>query len=53
MHSDKNHALIQGIMAPCRIMLPNKRHVPLNTGLWTLMEELQNYIRPGNEGGDL
>lgn len=49
MRNDKNHALIQWIMAACKITLPNKSHVPVNTGLWTLMEKLQNFIITGNE----
>lgn len=32
-------------MAACRITWPNKSDVPKNTGLWTSMEDLQNYIR--------
>jgi len=42
---DKNHALIQWIMAVCRITWPNTSDVLINTGLWTSTEELQNYTR--------
>lgn len=32
-------------MAACRITWPNKSGVPMDTGLWTSMEELQNHVR--------
>ena len=32
-------------MAECWMVWPNKTDIPLNTGLWSSMEDLQNYIR--------
>lgn len=31
-------------MATCHMSWPNKTDIPLHIGLWSSMEELQNYI---------
>lgn len=41
----QNHSLIWWIMAAYGITWLNESNVLVNTGLWTSMEELQNYIR--------
>jgi len=45
IHNDENHSLIQWLMVAYRLTWHNKSVVLINTGLWTSMEELQNYIR--------
>ena len=42
IHNDENHSLIQWLMVACRLTWPNKSDIPINMGLWTSMEELQN-----------
>ena len=44
-HNEENHSLITWLMAACRTTWPNKSDIPLNMGLWSSMEDLQNYIR--------
>lgn len=44
-HNEENHSLIAWLMAACRVTWANKTDIPLNTGLWSSMEDLQNYIR--------
>ena len=39
-HNEENHSLITWLMATWT----NKSDIPLNTGLWSSMEDLQNYI---------
>jgi len=41
---DENHSVVDWLMAACRIVWPNKSDIPLNSGLWSTMEDLQNYI---------
>ena len=42
IHNDENHSLIQWLMVAYRLTWPNKSDIPINMGLWTSMEELQN-----------
>ena len=44
-YSNENHSIIDWLMAACRMVWPNKTDIPLNIGLWSSMEDLQNYIR--------
>ena len=44
-HNEENHSLITLLMATCRATWRNKSEIPLNTGLWSSMDDLQNYIR--------
>ena len=41
---DENHSIVDWLMAACRMVWPNKSDIPLNSGLWSTMEDLQNYI---------
>jgi len=43
-HSEENHSLIKWLMAACCAAWTNKSDIPLNTSLWSSMEDLQNYI---------
>ena len=43
-HSEENHSLITWLMAACCATWTNKTDIPLNTSLWSSMEDLQNYI---------
>lgn len=45
IRNDENHSLIQWLMAVCRLTWSNRSDVPKNTGLWTSVEDLQNYIK--------
>ena len=44
-YTNENHSVIDWLMAECRIVWPNKTDIPLNIGLWSSMEDLQNYTR--------
>lgn len=44
-YTNENHSVITWLMAACHVVWPNKSDIPLNTGLWSSMEDLQNYIR--------
>lgn len=44
-HTNENHSVIDWLMAACHMVWLNKSDIPLNTGLWSSMENLQNYIR--------
>ena len=41
---DENHSVVYWLMAACHMVWPNKSDIPLNSGLWSTMEDLQNYI---------
>jgi len=41
-YTNENHSVIDRLMAACRMAWPND--IPLHTGLWSSMEDLQNYI---------
>ena len=43
-YTNENQSIIDWLMAACCMVWPNKSGVPLNTGLWSSMEDLQNYI---------
>ena len=43
--TDENHSIINWLMVACCMVWPNKLDIPLNTELWSTMEDLQNYIR--------
>lgn len=43
-YANENHSIIDWLMAACRMVWPNKSDIPLHTGLWSSMEDLQNYI---------
>ena len=43
-HHEGNDSLMDWLMAACRVTWPNKTDIPLHTGLWSSMEDLQNYI---------
>jgi len=43
-YNEENHSLIKWLMAACHITWTDKSDIPLNTGLWSSMEDLQNYI---------
>ena len=40
----ENHSMVNWLMAACHVVWPNKSDIPLNSGLWSTMEDLQNYI---------
>lgn len=40
-HNEENHSLIAWLMAACRVTWANKTDIPLNTGLWSSMEDLK------------
>ena len=40
--------IIDWLMAACCMAWPNKSDIPLHTGLWSSMEDLQNYIHECN-----
>lgn len=42
---EENHSIVEWIMAACRMVWTNKTDMPVNTGMWSSMEDLQNYIR--------
>lgn len=44
-NTNENHSMIDWLMAACRLTLPKKTDIPLHTGLWSSMEDLQTYIR--------
>lgn len=44
-YSSENQSVIDWLMAACRVVWLNKSDVPLNTGLWSSIGDLQNYIR--------
>ena len=44
-HNEENHSLTAWLMAACHITWTNKSDIPLNTGLWSSAEDVQNYIR--------
>ena len=41
---DENYSVVDWLMAVCCIVWPNKSDIPLNSGLWSTMEDLQNCI---------
>ena len=43
-YNEENHSLIKWLMAACCAAWTNKSDIPLNTSLWSPMEDLQNYI---------
>ena len=43
-YTNENHSVIDWLMVACRVVWPKKSDTPLNTGLWSTMEDLQNYI---------
>ena len=43
-YANENHSIIDWLMVACHTIWPNKSDIPLHTGLWTSMEDLQNYI---------
>ena len=44
-YTNENYSVINWLMAACCVVWPNKSDIPLNKGLWSSMEDLQNYIR--------
>jgi len=42
--ANENHSVIDWLMVACCMVWPNKSDIPLHTGLWSSMEDLQNYI---------
>lgn len=44
-YRDENHSILEWLMAACRMVWPNQSDIPLHTGMWSSMEDLQNYIR--------
>ena len=43
-YNDENHSIIEWLMAACCMVWPNQSDIPLHTGMWSSMENLQNYI---------
>ena len=43
-YTNENHSVIDWLMVACHVVWPKKSDTPLNTGLWSTMEDLQNYI---------
>jgi len=43
-YTNENHSVIDWLMTACHMVWPNKSDIPLNTGLWSSMEDLQNYM---------
>ena len=41
---DENCSVVDWLMAACRMVWPNKSDIALNSGLWSTVEDLQNYI---------
>ena len=44
-HNEENHSLITSLTATCHETWTNKSDIPLNIGLWSSVEDLQNYIQ--------
>ena len=40
----KDHSIIEWLMEACCMVWPNKSDIPLCIGIWSSMEDLQNYI---------
>ena len=43
-YTNENHSIIDWLMVACHMVWPSKSDIPLHTGLWSSMEDLQNYI---------
>ena len=44
-HNEENCSLMKWLMAACHATRTNKSDILLNMGLWSSMEDLQNYIQ--------
>lgn len=44
-YTNENHYIIDWLMAASHMVWPNKSDIPLYAGIWSSMEDLQNYIR--------
>jgi len=44
-YANENYSIIDWLMTACHMVWLNKSDIRLHTGLWSSMEDLQNYIR--------
>ena len=44
-NTNEYHSITHWSMVACQLVWPNKSDIPLHTGLWSSMEDLQNCIR--------